>query len=61
MKINNWTLDEVINYLNILKFAPKDRLDHRYTPRVNGEIFVENGESDIDDIDEFLILDDEKK
>lgn len=55
MKFYNWTIDEVINYLQILKFAPKDRLDYRYTPRVSGELFVQNGEPDTDEINDLLI------
>lgn len=44
MKFRNFALDDLIAYLNAMKSAPSDRLDHSCVPRVRGEIFVENGE-----------------
>lgn len=43
MKLNNWTLDSLINYLKRIESAP-DKLDCYFVPRVRGEIFIENGE-----------------
>lgn len=44
MKIARWTIDELIDYLQRMKFAPTDRLDPHCVIRVYGEIFVINGE-----------------
>lgn len=44
MKFNNWTIDNLIAYLEAMKHAPADRLDFSRVPRVRGEIRIENGE-----------------
>ena len=56
MKFNRWTIDEVIDYLQKIKFAPTDRLDPRCVTRVYGELFVINGERKDDEVDTEWLL-----
>ena len=44
MKFKNWTLDNLIEYLESLKSAPSECLDYHCITRCNGEINVFNGE-----------------
>ena len=44
MKFVNWKIDDLIEYLDRMESAPKDRLDYHCVPRVSGNITVQNGE-----------------
>ena len=44
LKFVNWKIEDVIEYLERMKSAPRDRLDYHCVPRVRGEIIIENGE-----------------
>lgn len=44
MKISRWSIDDLIEYLQQMKSAPKDRLSDSGAATVRGEIFIENGE-----------------
>ena len=49
MKFNNWTLDQLIEYLKQCKHS--NLLDYRHVTRVSGEIHMRNGEYK-DDVDQ---------
>lgn len=56
MKFGMWEIDEVIDYLQKMKFAPTDRLDPHCVTRVYGELFVINGERKDDEVDTEWLL-----
>lgn len=43
MKVKNWTLDDLIDHLKLLKSSTM--FDHNHVIRVHGELYLFNGES----------------
>lgn len=56
MKFNNWTIDELIDYLKRMKSAPSYRLNPDCVPRCSGEFDIVNGErKDGKEKEEFIL------